>query len=415
MYTGSMAVRLDHSPIRVQIAMALAVAMAGVFLVNTLLVSVLVGNHLREVAGRELADLASDMAARLDQGMYERWTDIHILARLEETLLDHPDAGSRRRMALEELKEASPELAWIGFVSPDGVVEQASGGLLEGQSVAARPWFQAGLKGSFAGDLHEAVLLQRLLGGEDREPLRFVDIAVPIHGVNGGLEGVLGTHLSWEWAARLRELVLNPRGTQDGTEILIVNRQGDVILGPHLGARLGGIASDQLARIESLGYRKGRLEGENVLIGYAPTTGVRDYPGLGWVVVAVQPMSVANRTLQDLLIGIVAVGLLTILGGIGLGWVLASRVSLPLVRLTTEAKRIGLDEEATTLPRLTGAQEVVELSQSLRSLLRRLGVYAKGAKAANARAMTLAEANAELMERATRDPLTGLLNRRAFF
>jgi len=410
-----MTVRLDHSPFRVQIALALAIAMAGVFLVNTLLISVLVGNSMRASAGRQLADLAADMAARLDQGMYERWSNIRVLARLEETLLDQPNVVQRRVTALEELRRSAPEFAWIGFASPQGVVTQATGGMLEQESVLGRPWFQAGQKGMFAGDLHKAVLLQTLLGGEGTEPLRFVDIAAPIRGPDGGVEAVLGAHLSWKWAEQLRELVLNPRRSKNATEILIVDQKGDVILGPHIGQKVGGLPVDLTGAAGQAGYLKGRLAGQEVLLGHAATMGAKDYPGLGWIVVAAQPLALANRTLQQLLIGIVAVGLTTILGGIGLGWLLASRVSSPLGRLTNEAKRIGLEADAMTLPRLTGSLEVVELSQALRSLLRRLGIYARGVKAADARAMTLAEQNAELLERATRDPLTGLLNRRAFF
>lgn len=58
---------------------------------------------------------------------------------------------------------AFPRYAWIGFARPDGTVETATGHLLEGQSVAERPWFKAALKGPFVGDLHEALLLNRLL------------------------------------------------------------------------------------------------------------------------------------------------------------------------------------------------------------------------------------------------------------
>lgn len=406
--------RLEHRPLRIQIAVALAMAMGLVFLVNTLLISALLGNQLRDHTGRHLAGLAEDMATRLDLGMHERWADIAMLVRLEEAIADQSSQRGRRAAMLSQLKSSTPDFTWIGFATPEGVVAQATDGMLEGKSVALRPWFSEGAKRQWAGDLHEALLLQQLLGSGSAEPLRFVDIAAPIHGPDGTLAYVVGAHLSWQWAEDLLENVLATSDYADSLQIFIVDQQGKVILGPNLGQELAGFPQD-IAEMQADGAaQKMRLNGREMMVGYAATEGHGDYPGLGWIVVAAQSMRDTDAPMHRLLIGVVGVGVVTILGGLAFGVFLAWRVSEPLRRLTAEAQKIGLSPDAVTLPRLTGAQEVVQLSQALRSLLRRLGVYARGEKAAAARAHSLQEENAILMERATRDPLTGLFNRRAF-
>src|SRR4029078_345256 len=90
------------------------------------------------------------------------------------------------RRALEQLQSTFSDLAWIGFADVDGKVVGATGGLLAGKSVAARPWFKEGLQRLAIGDVHEAVLLASLLGQrENGEPYRFVDLAFPVKDFRG--------------------------------------------------------------------------------------------------------------------------------------------------------------------------------------------------------------------------------------
>ncbi|MHA0111035.1 hypothetical protein ACXYUI_28445, partial [Klebsiella pneumoniae] len=67
------------------------------------------------------------------------------------------------RSSLEDFQRSFSEFAWIGFADADGRVVASSGGLLEGKSVAARPWFKQGLDRMAVGDVHEAVMLSSLL------------------------------------------------------------------------------------------------------------------------------------------------------------------------------------------------------------------------------------------------------------
>lgn len=56
-------------------------------------------------------------------------------------------------------------------------MQASTGALLKGQDISKRPWFSNALRGQNLGDVHEALLLSRLLVNPDQEPQRFVDIA----------------------------------------------------------------------------------------------------------------------------------------------------------------------------------------------------------------------------------------------
>ncbi len=102
--------------------------------------------------------------------------------------------------ALTVLTSDGNRIAWAGFAGPDGTVLASSRGLLEGADVSQRPWFQMGLTGPFAGDVHEAVLLNQILGGTEEDPIRFLDLSAPVKGPDGQTAGVVGFHINANWA-----------------------------------------------------------------------------------------------------------------------------------------------------------------------------------------------------------------------
>ncbi|MDP2769618.1 MAG: hypothetical protein Q8O81_07260 [Giesbergeria sp.] len=107
------------------------------------------------------------------------------------------------RRSLEQRRGLREEYAWIGVTDPQGTVVQAVDGILQGQSVAQRPWFIEGQTGVYTGDVHNAVLLEKLLPPQPlSEPLRFIDIAAPIRNPDGALVGVVGAHIHWRWVTQ---------------------------------------------------------------------------------------------------------------------------------------------------------------------------------------------------------------------
>ncbi|GJD47501.1 hypothetical protein OPKNFCMD_0209 [Methylobacterium crusticola] len=374
-----------------------------------------------------MAQLAATMASILDGALRERFREVQTLAGLEPMRPLWHAAPATVRTVLDALHVSQPDYAWIGFVGPDGTVRSATQRLLEGASVAGRPWFAAGLRGPALGDVHEAVLLAGLLGrGGEAEPFRLVDLAAPVRDADGAVTGVLGAHLSWAWAETVRRRLLAQEAPGDGTEIWILDRTGRVVLGRDLGsvpfppAEVAAMAARDRGALAA--GTLGEPPGEPMLAGFAVAGASASRRGegasLGWIVVARRPAALALAPVGAAVRGLSALAAAVAAAGIALAWLIGRRAAAPLRQMTLAADRIGRDPSATMLPRLGGAREFVALSAALRSLLRRLGVAERELSAAEARS-TLSTAAYRREIEALRlavgtDSLTGLLNRRGF-
>ncbi len=371
--------------------------------------------RLKARIGDRMSGLATDMADRLDQGLFNIYWQVQTIARLDPFIAGHSDQVQKRREWLAELQRSFPRYAWVGFAKADGTVEVATGGLLEGVSVAERPWFKEALKGPFVGDLHQALLLERYLGNSGTEPLRFVDVAAPIYDPAGKLVGVVGAHLYWSWANDIRESLLRPDQTFPETDILVLDSQGNTVLGPILGRSFTDLEAVQRVLAGENGARAETIDDVEELVGFAPTQGYRDYKGLGWRILATTPTEVAYAPIREVQVGLALLGMLSAVVGAGLSYVIARRLTAPLKRLAEDAERSGRTLDTVFLSRSGGSREVVRLSQALRALIRRIGTYEKNLANVSAEASALAEDNSTLRELALTDPMTGLLNRRGFF
>jgi diguanylate cyclase len=111
--------------------------------------------------GARLAATAGLLAERLDQGLNAWARDVLLLARFAAFKQAPADPVALRRL-LEDLRGRAPEFAWMGLAATDGHIVAATGGVLEGRSVADRSWFAGGLRGLYVGEVNSAVLLSRL-------------------------------------------------------------------------------------------------------------------------------------------------------------------------------------------------------------------------------------------------------------
>lgn len=416
----------DRMSLQTQIAIATAMLCVLLVLGASLGAAWLGRSKASVLIGAELAELAEVMADKLDRGMFERYREIGVVADLEVLRPVWGGNPEDLRAILDRLQRSFPDYAWIGFATPDGSVRAATRGMLEGASVAQRPWFREALDGAFVGDVHEALLLAKLLGPRaDSEPFRFVDVAHPVRDAAGNVIGVLGAHLSWDWVEEVRRSILDASSNFAAAEIMVLDTGGRVLLGPQTGRVLADAPTLAGIRATGRGYGIGLQTDPQQhgrwLTGYATSVGYRDYPGLGWIVVVRQPADIANRPVRELATSILLYGLVLGLLGIALAWWLAGRLARPIRSITAEAERIGRDPGMQTLPRLGGTREVLRLSQALRSLLRRVGIAEQRLEAVTrdmehqaAESRELSADIARLRELAEHDPLTGLLNRRAF-
>lgn len=413
----------DTISIRLQITLGTAGLVVFLVAGATLAGAWLGREKTAELVGIRLAEQAAAMADRLDRDMATRYHEIGTLADLEPLRGVWQGDPAVLRGVLSRLQDSYPDYAWIGYATLDGKVVAATKGMLEGLSVAQRPWFIEAKTKPFVGDVHEALLLAKLLGPRgDTEPFRFVDVAHPVRDAAGTIIGVVGAHLSWDWASEVRRAILATNSQFSTADISILDGSGRVLLGSGMNTVM--LSPEQVAAIRAKGSGVGLAYGADSaqwLTGYAAGSGYRDYPGLNWIVVARLPISVANAPVNELVGSILLIGIVLGLIGILVTYWLAGRLARPIQSITAEADRIGREAGAGTLPRVGGASEVVQLSRALRSLLRRIGMAEQKLSAAERDAEQQAVATRELsldVERLRRlsetDPLTGLLNRRAF-
>ncbi len=214
----------------------------------------------------------------LARTLHSEWQNAQIIAR--EISRRDDDAV---RSSLDLIVGDNSRVSWAGIARLDGVVTHASGGLLEGQNVSTRPWFQQGLEGEFAGDVHDAQLLAELLPAQDGATRRFLDLATPIRNDEDQLTGVLGLHLDQSWA---RDYLVRTAENL-GIEAFLVNREGQIVIG---GTDEGRALDLRSMRAAATGTPTTALErwpdGQTYFTTVIPEFGYGDLPPFGWSLVA---------------------------------------------------------------------------------------------------------------------------------
>ncbi len=284
--------RLGRLDLRRSFRKRLGAAIAATVLGFSLLLAGILGTigqtQAKTDRGELLAQLAYQLAGAMDRDMHIYYQQIQTLAALEEM------RGAERsqvvqRQLLDRLQTAYDDLAWIGLANPLGQVLASTQGILEGENVSGRPWFETGKERPNVQDVHPAKLLATLIPNPsaDQEPLRLVDVATPIRNPQGQVVAVLGAHLYWHWATLLRDNLLKPIQQDRHVEIFIAANNGDILLepSPHPGVtNLSHLPSFTAAHRGQLGFGVETWADQGTyLVGYAPTQGYRDYPGLGSV------------------------------------------------------------------------------------------------------------------------------------
>lgn len=413
----------DRLSLRQQLAAALAVLCLVLVLGCALVAAEIARQQAAQQVETSMVSLAGTMAARLDTYMQERFRDVKDVAELE-ALADVWSAGPDRiRTVLGQMQDSFPDFTWIGYADAAGTVIAATKGMLEGASVAERPWFKSGLVQPVVGDVHDAKLLDSLLGStESGEPFRFVDVAIPVRDADGNVRGVLGAHMSWSWATTIRDQLLSLVEPSTPTSIWILRSDGRALLGPEYDST--PLPAAEVARA-SAGEDNSFVDRSGAPILTALVQTSTDSSGLGWIVVARRPLDVAMAGVQHLTGIIFAVGVG--LGAIGIvaAWFAAAGLTRPLRELTEQVDGIGRDPSVTMIGRKGGSRDLRQLSSAIRSLLRRVGSAEDAQVAAEKAAQTMQERMDErtrtlgehistLQQLADTDPLTRLLNRRAF-
>lgn len=374
----------------------LGLAIGCIALVLSIITSLVVGhtasNQLKVYVGQALAELAFQMTDKLDRGMFERYRDIQIISTLN-TFRDPNASVSEQRTLLEKLQSTYPDYAWIGLTDGSGIVQASTGKLLEGRNLSQRPWFIHGKKSPYVGDVHEALKLAKLLPNPTNEPLRFVDVAVPVIDFQGNLRGVLGAHLSWRWSREVEKSLLHSSQARS-IELFVLNEQGDPLLVPSGFNSSSSVKALPAKALSLMSVKKAQQgvnsylietwpDGHTYLIGFAHSSGYRDYPGLGWLVLVRQRTDVAfapatKLEQQILLWDVILGGIITVLG-----WFVADCIVKPMLAIAAAADRIRQGNIMVKIPLMGGRDETAKLSRSLNRLVSTLTQQENNLKASN--------------------------------
>ncbi|MBA4363285.1 MAG: GGDEF domain-containing protein, partial [Pseudomonas sp.] len=395
---------------------------AGLSLLTLVSVGFYVGHiateQMKQASGNALLSTARSAAELLGAQLHERQLEVSLLSRAP--LFKHGDLDDPDILSSMELRSQSrAEYAWMGVADANGRVRQAVNGLLVNQSVKERPWFQAGLRGAYTGDPHEAVLLAKLLPGTaSGEPLRFIDFAAPIRNAEGQVIGVMGAHAHWSWATRIVDAAVLRKDMTPEVEALIVDHDGKVLYPEALmGQRVANMPVVRENHSDTAGWSVG--DGYLTSVVAVPTPSSTD---LTWYIAVRQPLDIALQPARILFYKLLLLGVIAAIVFALVAYYLALYLSRPIEQLAKSAKRVQNQQPGVTFPRDHSVREIAQLGQSLQGMTESLLGKERELQEANAsleatvaqRTAALTQANADLLKLATHDALTGVYNRRRF-
>ncbi|SDM45735.1 diguanylate cyclase [Oryzisolibacter propanilivorax] len=422
--------RLGRASLRVQIMLVFGTLVLVLALLLSLGFSELLRQSTQRSVGAALRHVAENANTLLADGLLTRQREAQVLASAQNIWEHGLDTADGRHL-LERHKSLDPFNSWIGVAAPDGAVLNATGGMLVGQSVRERPWFQQGLAQSYVGDVHPAKLLDKLLPPTAYgEPNRFLDFAAPIR-LRGEVVGVLGVHGSWEWTRHVLQSLVPQSARARGVELFIFNREGQLILAPAARDAMLEAKSQQLpAALASGGSDapdrdSASPDGETAVVRWddgvryltattrlAARTTASD---LGWTIVARQPIGMAFEEADRLVRLTLACGLAAVLLAWLLAWRAAHRLGHDLETLAGAAARVHAGDSEAHIPEMRSSTEARQLGQALAGMTQRLLAANQALEeTVQQRTRQLQQALQALERQASTDPLTGVLNRRGF-
>jgi len=364
--------RNPRTSIRVRAALSIGAISVAVTLILSLVAGQIARQQIEQKQGETLTATAGRIMETLDQGMFERYREIQLLAALSDIRDPAVNKETKRRL-LERVQGTHGHHAWIGIAGTDGIARVGTQGYLETRDVSKRPWFKNGLAGPYVGDVHDALLLAKLLPNPSGDDVYLLDVAAPITGPDGITTAVICSHLHWRWT---RE-ALKSIPAESGIEVFLLSRDELVLEGP--GYKIfdhfeGGspIVEKALREMPSGYYLADWKTEHKYLTAHVTSQGYHDYPGLGWRLVLRQDTRTAFASAAALQQRIFMLGLA--LGAIFtlLGWWIAGRLTRTVEIITQEAEIIGAGDLEHNLPLLGGRDEIGRLSRALNRMLERL-------------------------------------------
>ncbi|KAJ3167364.1 hypothetical protein HDU88_002286 [Geranomyces variabilis] len=361
--------------IKSRLSLAL-LAVSLIFLATSAsIVGTVVDRDLKESSGRSLVQIASTAAQAMHDDLFARYRDLAIISTLPFVRDPETPAGTLQNL-LDKTANTYKYYSWIGIAWNDGTA--ASNGLLQGKSVAARPWFIACKNATvnqapYIGDVHGALLLQSALNLS--EPLRLLDVAVPLFTTNNVQYGTLAAHVNASMTQNLADNVLGYLKNQIDLSVdLFIVSANDMLQAPkgetNLTSANNGTGSALfLARAGLTGYRVETWpNGIQSLTAYTNTPTDSNI-SLGFAVLIRQRESEAFAAANRLLYILVGVHVGFAILFVAASYATAHLTTAPLVAIAKAADNIRKRAAMPIIPIVHGNDEIALLSRSLNSLV----------------------------------------------
>jgi hypothetical protein len=218
-----------------------------------------------------LRGIENDLARSLDQD----WRQFRALARRIGA-----DPAADQQALYDLMAGDGLRIAWIGRADGDGRVAVASGGRMEGESVADLSWFQRGLEKDHAGLLEAEARPDDLSEGGNPGTRRYLALATPVTAPDGAVAGTIGALIDISTIAAL----LAESAAALNLDVYLVGQDGAVITATDTGTE-GQIDLASL-RIATTGIEGSQLEvwpdGKSYATSVIPQVAHGDLPPLGW-------------------------------------------------------------------------------------------------------------------------------------
>ncbi|WGD53321.1 cache domain-containing protein [Bradyrhizobium sp. CB1650] len=297
-------------------------------------------------------ELSANLLARRTYGV---WMDVAKLA----SLIDPANLANAREQ-IQFMSRLDGRYSWLGIADVGGKVLTAKDGMLEGESVAERPWFRRGLEAPTAIDVHEAQLLANLLP-KSQEPYRFIDLAAPLRHA-GSVAGVVGAQLNWNWVAEGMAALQAP-----GIDVLLVSQDRTVLFGPpdlinkplNIGSALAA------SRVTTAFLSERWPDGKDYFTVIVPTVGFADLPSFGWSLLVRQNADAAMASTRELIRSFWLILGAGALAALALLFLAAQWLRTPLRRLSESAETIVQDPASRPPYQETRFDEAARLSDAL--------------------------------------------------
>lgn len=327
-------------------------------------------------SGESLVKLSKRVNDILDREMLERYREIKFAASLP-VMTDEKSTIEEKREFIQKIKNNYNHHEWIGYALPDGTVQVGTNGYLEGKNVKARPWHPNGLAGPYIGDVHDALLLAKLLPNNSGESIYFSDVAFPVVNKDGNTLGVLCTHLMWQWT---RDVIRSIQ-KENGVDIFLLSKDGLILVGPNNTERsnisdVSATVGEVFKTNESL-YKIISWDNETkYLTASSVSSGFDEYKGFSWKVVVRQPVDKAFKIANENSIRILLISLIAGFIGSFIGILISNFITNPLKKLSLIVDNLRENKKVQFLENVSN-DDIGRLHNAIENLYKSLNSESK--------------------------------------